>query len=100
MGAESHDAAERGGAGILMAPQQLNDRLVERLAFVLIALTDMDAHEDALALQSVHRCTISNGYCTFKCPISVDRSKFSGVRSAGGSVTRPLSAVTVSRSTV
>jgi PAS domain S-box-containing protein len=52
--AESHDRTEDGCAGVVAVPQQLDDRLVERLAVILVALADVNAHQGALSLEAVH----------------------------------------------
>jgi hypothetical protein len=51
---EPHDAAKDSRAGILAVAQQLHDLLVQRLPLELVALTNVNAHQDPLSLQAVH----------------------------------------------
>src|SRR5512135_3210627 len=53
-GPEARDPPEHGGPGEVPLAEQLHDRLVERAPVVLVPLADMDAHQGALAGQSVH----------------------------------------------
>src|SRR5690242_617075 len=56
LGARSkcHDPAERGCTRVLLLSQKFDDLLIERLAIELVALSDVNPHENALALESVH----------------------------------------------
>src|SRR6185295_19494031 len=53
-GAEAHYPAGDCRAGVMTFAQQLDDGPVKRLTLVLVALSDVDAHQHALTLQTVH----------------------------------------------
>ncbi len=57
--AETLDAPDDRRAGQAAIPQQVDDRLVERAALVLVALADVDAHEGALADHMPSRTAMS-----------------------------------------
>src|SRR6185437_4185002 len=52
--AETHDAAEHGGSGVVPRAEQLDDLLIQRLAVVLVGFADVDPHQHAFALKAVH----------------------------------------------
>src|SRR5674476_479442 len=53
-GAEAHDRAKDSGTRVVVSAKQLDDGGVERLAFELVTLSDVDSHQHPLTLQSVH----------------------------------------------
>src|SRR5665213_869929 len=51
--AESHDTAEHRCSSVSTVTKKVDNRLIQRLAVIPIPLTDVDAHEHALALQAM-----------------------------------------------
>src|ERR1043166_6255270 len=53
-GPEAQDGAAYRRSGVVPLPEEAHDRLVERLALPLVALPDVNPHEDTLSDQAVH----------------------------------------------
>src|SRR5213595_430877 len=58
-GTKADYAAQNCRARVFSFSEQLDDRFMERLALVLVALTDVNAHQNSLACEAVHFCSLT-----------------------------------------